>query len=586
MDHQKRFEPPSVTAEGMELIGVSVGARTQAQPPRRRRFDGWTVACFAVAGAVAAPLLAVILLALAPSHGIWIHLVSTVLPHYVTTTLALIVGVGLGTLVVGTGCAWLVTLCRFPGRRVFEWALLLPLAVPSYVVAYVYTDLLDYSGPLQILLREIFGWASPRDYWFPEIRSLGGAMAVMTLVLYPYVYLLARAAFLEQSTCVLEVSRTLGKGPWQSFLRIALPLARPALVVGVGLVAMECLNDFGTVDYFAVATLTAGVYDVWTNMNSTAGAAQLATVMLVFVLALVGLERAARGGRRFHHTSTRYRPLPGHRLKGLRGALAAIICGTPIALGFAIPALVLARYAVINYASSFDDGYLRTVWNSLSLSLGSALLATMVGVLLAYGLRQNRSAPLHAATRLASVGYAVPGAVLAVGIIVPLAALDNRLDSLLRETVGLSSGLLLSGTVFAVGFGYLVRFLALAFGTVESGLTRITPNMDGAARTLGLGPGGTLRRIHLPLMRGSLLTATLLVFVDSMKELPITMLIRPFNFDTLATYVHQLASDELLEKSALGALTIVVVGILPVILLSRTIARSRPGYRQTQGAAT
>ena len=270
------------------------------------RLDGWTIGALMTALLIAVPILTVFVVAFAPSDDIWSHLASTVLPHYISTTLILMLGVGAGTLIIGTGTAWLVTMCHFPGHKLFEWALVLPLAVPAYVIAYVYTDLLEYAGPIQAALKNIFGWASYKDYWFPAIRSLGGAISMMTLVLYPYVYLLARAAFLEQSVCVLEASRTLGKSPWQSFIQVALPLARPAIIAGVSLVMMETLNDFGTVDYFAVATFTAGIYDVWLNMNSISGAAQLASVMLMFVIALVAMERLARRKRKFHHTGSKY----------------------------------------------------------------------------------------------------------------------------------------------------------------------------------------------------------------------------------------------------------------------------------------
>lgn len=566
-------------------MSARLDALATIRPKRRFSIDIWTTAGFAIAAAIAVPLVTVVYLAFAPSADIWPHLLATVLPHYVGTTLTLMVGVGLGTLVVGTGTAWLVTMNRFPGRRIFEWALLLPLAVPSYVIAYVYTDLLEYAGPVQGMLREVFELTNRRQYWFPEIRSIGGAIVMMTLVLYPYVYLLSRAAFLEQSVCVLEVSRTLGKGPWQSFFRIALPLARPGIVIGLSLVLMETLNDFGTVDFFAVATLTAGIYDVWLNMNSTSGAAQLATVMLVVVLVLIGMERLARRGQRFHHTTTRYRTLPSARLGPIRGGLSFFACFIPVALGFGVPAVVLAKYAIANFEKSATPDFLDFAINSLLLSAASAGLAVLIGLFMAYGQRLAQNGALRYALRFASIGYAVPGAVLAVGVIIPLAGLDNAVDGFFRATFGISTGLVLSGTVAAVMFGYLVRFLALSFGTIEASLGKITQSMDGAARTLGHSPFSTLKRIHLPLMKGSLLTAAILVFVDCMKELPMTMLLRPFNFDTLATYVHQLASDELIEESALGALTIVASGVLPVIVLSRTIARSRPGHSGKSGGA-
>jgi len=540
----------------------------------------WTVGALLVALLMAVPIAAVIVLALAPSDDIWEHLVSTVLWKYTETTLILMVGVGVGVSLIGTGTAWLVTMCRFPGRNVFNWALLLPLAVPAYVLAFVITDQLEYAGTLQTFLRHLFGWTSRRDYWFPEIRSLGGAMIVMTLVLYPYVYLLARAAFLEQSICVLDVSRTLGKGPWQTFFRVALPLARPAIVIGITLALMETLNDLGTVEFFAVRTFTAGIYDVWLNMNSRSGAAQLATVMLTFAVTLIAAERMARRGRRFHHTSSKYSALPSYPLSGIRAAGAFVACLLPIALGFLAPAAVLTGYAVRYYEETLSANYFDFVANSFTLSISAAVGSVIVGLFMAYAVRLSNNPLLRAATRFASIGYAVPGAILAIGIIIPMGAFDNAVDVFL-DTFGVSTGLLISGTIAAVIYGYMARFLALSYGTMEASLAKITPNMDGAARTLGHGPLSTLKRVHFPLMRGSLLTAGLLVFVDCMKELPLTIILRPFNYDTLATFVFQYASDELLEESALGALTIVAAGIIPVILLSWNIVHSRPGSGST-----
>ena len=451
-------------------------------------------------------------------------------------------------------------------------ALLLP-ALPLQLAERA----LPCIGPVQSTLRCTFAWTSPRQYWFPEIRSLGGAVAMLSLVLYPYVYLLARAAFTEQSVCVLEVSRTLGRGPWASFFRVALPLARPAIVVGVSLVMMEALNDFGTVQHFAVATLTAGVYDVWLNMSSTSGAAQLSLVMLTFVLVLLTMERLARRGRRFHHTTGRYRRLPSYRLKGARAVFAGFACALPILLGFAVPAAVLIVYTARSTLDSFGGRFLEYLLNSLTLSTMAALLAVAAGILLAYAARIGRGPLVAAATRFSGIGYALPGAVLAVGTIVPFAALDNGLDQVMRHVFGLSTGLLLSGTLVALTFGFTVRFLALSLGACEAGLAKVTLGMDAAARSLGLDPLRMLVRVHMPIIRASLLTAAILVFVDGMKELPMTVLLRPFNFETLATHVYQYASHEQFEQSAAGALAIVAFGMLPVILLSKTVRRSRPG---------
>jgi iron(III) transport system permease protein len=540
------------------------------------RINLWSTGALLVALLVAAPIITVLGIALTDSTDIWQHLYDTVLGLYLQRTALLMAGVGIGTLLIGTGTAWLVTMCRFPGSRLFEWALLLPLAVPAYVLAFVITDQLEYAGTVQVALRSLFGWSRPQDYWFPEIRSIGGAITVMTLVLYPYVYLLARAAFLEQSVCVLEVARTLGKTAWGSFLHVALPLARPSIVVGVTLVLMEVINDFGTVDFFAVRTFTAGIFDVWLNMNSIGGAAQLSSVLLAAVLVLIVIERLARRDRKFHHTSSKYSELPSYRLQGWRAALALVACALPVLLGFVLPAGVLARYALAFYDATLSANYLSFVANSFVLSASAAALALVIGLFLAYAVRLSDGPWVRIAARTASIGYAVPGAILAVGVLWPSGAVDHLLVWL-GDFSGIAVGAVMLGSIGPVIYGYLVRFLALSYGTAEASLGKITPSMDGAARTLGASPAHALKRVHFPIMRGSLLTAAILVFVDCMKELPLTLILRPFNFDTLATFVYQYASNELLEESALGALTIVGAGIIPVILLSVTIAGSRPG---------
>lgn len=546
--------------------------------------NGWTLGTTAIALAAFMPIAAVIYIGLTPSDDVWEHLISTVLSRYISTTLMLMIGVGTGTLIIGVGTAWLVSMCRFPGKRIFEWALLLPMAMPAYVIAYVYTDILEYAGPVQGLLRETFGWATKREYWFPEIRSLGGAISMMTLVLYPYVYLLSRAAFMEQSICVLEASRVLGRGPLRSFFSVALPLARPSIIIGITLVLMETLNDFGTVDFFAVSTFTLGIYDVWLNMNNVAGAAQLAGMLLTFVIALILIERFARRNKRFHHTTSKYQALPGYLLQGRARTLAILACSLPVILGFILPSTVLAGYSLIYFEVATNPEFLGYAFNSLMLSVLTAALAIAIGIFMAYGVRLRNERGLKVMVRLASLGYAVPGAVLAVGVLVTLGAIDNGVDGFMRDTFGISTGLLLSGTITALVFGYLVRFLALSFGTVEASLEKITPSMDGAARSLGRGAFGTLRRIHVPLIRGSVLTAAMLVFVDCMKELPLTVMLRPFNFHTLATFVHEYASDEQLGEASLAALSIVGFGILPMMMLSLAITRSRPGYTKEEQA--
>lgn len=510
------------------------------------------------------------------TSDVWSHLAATVLPRYIANTLGLIFGVGLIVPFIGTGTAWLVTMCRFPGQRVFEWMLILPLAVPAYVMAYAYTDFLQFTGPVQTLLRDITEWG-PRSYWFPEIRSLGGAVAMLVLVTYPYVYLLARASFLEQSVCTLEVSRTLGCGPWHSFIRVALPLARPSIAAGTALALMETLSDFGTVHFFGVQTFTTGVIRAWTAFGDRVAAGQLAAVLLGFVFAVLILERINRGQARYFHTSAKYQTLPGYRLRGLKATGAVLACFFPIVLGFLLPAGILLRLSLIAGDQQFGTRFLELAWNSFTLATITAVLAVGLATIMAYGQRLAPSRATVTANRIASMGYAIPGTVIAVGVLIPFANFDNMLDGWMRATLGIPTGLLLTGSIAALVFAYLVRFMAVALNTVEASIGRIRPTMDDAARALGHGPFSTLLRVHAPLMWSSMATAGLVVFVDVMKELPATLVMRPFNFDTLAVQAHNLAADERLSEASTAALTIVAVGILPVVLLSKTIARARPG---------
>ena len=541
----------------------------------KRTSKRWMISALVTTAIVALPVLSVIVLALFPEENIWPHLLETTQPRYLATTIKLMIGVGVITLAIGLATAWAVTMCEFPGRKFFEWALMLPFAVPAYVIAYVYTSLLDYAGPVQIALRDWFGWQSAADYWFPEIRSLGGATIMIGLVLYPYVYLLGRAAFLEQSPSLFAVSRSLGHSALSTFFKVVLPIARPAIAVGLSLVLMETLNDFGTVDFFAVQTLTAGLFDTWMNLGNLGGAAQIATTMLMFVVLLVTLERYSR--RRQQQFAARDNREPLHRftMSFPRQMICVVVCALPLVLGFVIPGATLGYYAWEYFDVSWNPDFLRNTMNSLFLSGSAALTTLVIGVTLAYSRRLHNTRGMQVLMRLSSLGYAMPGAVLAVGVIVPLAGFDNWLDSLMRDYLGVSTGLLLSGSAFALIFAYTVRFLAVSAGSVESALQKVTPSMDMASRSLGHSPGKTLVKVHLPMLRGTLITAALVVFVDCMKELPATLILRPFNYETLATYVYQFASDEQLYHSALPALIIVLAGIIPIILMNRSISNSR-----------
>ncbi len=536
------------------------------QRDNTRLWRGLTVT---IAVLVLIPLLSVFYLSFFPEENIWPHLVDTVLPRYLTTTAALMLGVGILTTVFGLTSAWLVAHYQFPGRKLFSWALLLPFAVPAYVIAYVYTDLLEYSGTLQVSIRAIFGWTSPRDYWFPEIRSIGGAIIMFSLVLYPYVYLTCRAALQEQSESLILASRSLGAGTFRTLRKVILPTIRPALAVGLALALMETLNDYGTVSYFAVQTLTAGLYDTWLNLGNLGGAAQIASLMVIAALFLLFLERKSRKRAKTYHSSAKLRPIAPTQLKGKHAIVATAFCLVLVTAGFLIPAGLLLYYAVLYFEQSWTANFAQYAINSLKLSSLAALVLIIVGTVLAYAQRIAPSNFNKSMTRLASVGYAMPGAVLAIGVIIPLGNFDNWLDGLLKRWFDFGTGLLLSGTIFAIIYAYSARFMTVSLGSAESGLARITPAMDQAARTLGHGPWSSLRKIHLPLLKRSLLAAAIIVFVDCMKELPATLILRPFNFETLATFVYQFASDELLEQSALAALMIVVAGLLPVLLLNR-----------------
>lgn len=527
------------------------------------------IASLAVAILVSVPILGVLSNLLVgvdtASGATFAHLWSTVLPEYLLNSfyiaLIVIVLAGIG----GVGCAWLVAVFDFPGKRVAEWALVLPLAMPSYVVAYAYTDFLQFSGPVQSALRAAFGWQA-HDYWFPQIRSVGGAGILFSLVLYPYVYLLARNAFLERSPRMWDAARTLGMGPWRAFFTISLPLARPAAVAGIALALMETLADYGAVAYFGVPTLTTGIYKSWYTFSDRTAAAQIAAVLLITVALLMMLEQKSRGRARYYAVGNRTRPEPAARLDGWQGWGATLFCGAPVLLGFVVPVLILLRLMAGEESVAFSARYLDWLQNSLVLASLTALIAILICVLLAYAARISKSRLQALCNRIVSMGYAVPGAVIAVGILIPLARMDNW-----AADHGVK--LLLTGSVAALIYAYLVRFLAVSYQSVQAGLVKITPSMDASARILGHGLGAMLWHVHVPLLWRSVLTAGLLVFVDVVKELPATLTVRPFNFDTLAVITHQLAADERLGEAALPAFTIVMIAFVPVVALARAIAK-------------
>ena len=540
---------------------------------RLSEWNALTVLASVAASLIAVPVVVVLGHVFLPASDTWAHLAQTVLPEYISNTLWLMLWVGVGVTVIGVATAWLTTMCRFPGRGFFEWALILPLAVPAYVMAYAYTDFFQFTGPVQSALRAWFGWGA-KDYWFPEVRSLGGAAAIFSFVFYPYVYLLARAAFLAQGAGMIEVGRSLGYGPWAGFFRLALPLARPGLAAGVALALMETLADFGTVAYFALPTFTTGIYRAWLSLGDRVAACQLAAVLLGFVALVLVAERMSRGRARFDSPSS-LRRLASHRLRGLRAAGAVAACALPLIVGFVLPAVILLELSISGGEFRLDARYWKLVTNSVSVAGVTAACAVALALLIAYAARASGTAVTLAAHRLAGLGYAVPGAVIAVGILIPVTRIDHLLSSWLASAFGISTGLILTGGMAALVYAYLVRFLAVALQSVEAGLAKVTPTMDDAARSLGAAPFGILARVHVPLVAPSLLTAALMVFVDVMKELPATFMMRPFNFDTLAVHAYNLASDERLSELAAPALTIVVAGLVPLIVLSGSVVRAR-----------
>lgn len=531
----------------------------------------WSLTGYAIATLLVLPLFALLLQAAQPDEAVFGHLLSTVLPTYIANSLWLILWVSIGSLLLALPCAWLMARCEFIGRRYLQWALLLPLAMPAYIVAYVYTDLLDYAGPVQRSLRALFGWSSPQDYFFPDIRTLGGAACVLSLVLFPYIYLLARTAFMEQSLNLAHASRIMGCSPWQSFWRLSLPMARPALAVGVALVAMETAADFATVNYFAVPTLTTAVYDTWLGYGNLTAAAKLSAIILLVVFSLIGIERFARRKQQLFQKQSRIQVIDLYRLSPMQTLLALGYCGMLLLLAFVLPSSILLSYAINYFEQSWNPLFWQLSVNSLTLALITSLVCCVIALVLMFIRRVSPRSSDALPSRLASTGYALPGTVLAIGVLVPLTLLDFAINDI-ADWLGMTGpGLLLTGSTAALVFAFCVRFVAIAIGSVESSYKRISPSLDMVSLTLGQSPRRLLQRVHLPLLTKGLFAGALLVFIESMKELPAALLLRPIGFENLATYVFQFVSDEKLEHGALPAIVIVLVGLVPLIYLNRSL---------------
>ncbi len=523
-------------------------------------------------GMVLLPIVSILVGILGESSDTWRHLASTVLLEYTVNSAVLALGVGTLTLVIGVGTAWLVSTCDFPGRRILETGLVLPLAIPTYIAAFAYAELLSHTGPIQSALQ-LFLDPVQTAALRTGLMSVGGAMVILSLVLYPYVYLITRASFMKQSGGILETARIMGKGSWETFFRVGLPLARPAVVAGVTLVLMEVLNEYGAVKYFGVSTFTTGIFRAWFALGDAPAAIRLSACLLLFVFILILGERMQRGRARFDHGSARFRPVVRYRLSGQRAILAFTACAIPLALGFVLPLLQLLAWGVEASHHIADRAFIILVLNSFGLALAAAAATVVTAVIIVYAVRLTPTPTLRFTSRIASLGYSIPGAVIAVGILVPFIQLDRWISGAWASLTGEALGLVLTGTVLALLFAYVIRFLAVALNPIDSGFERVCGNLDETSRSLGASPLRTLVRVDLPMLKGILASAGLLVFVDVLKELPLTLILRPFDFDTLATAAFQLASDEQLARSALPALLIIAVGLVPVVLLNRLISR-------------
>ena len=553
-----------MTDEKTQLPGIALGWPS-----------GWSIGAGLIAALVLTPILSVLWIAANPVENIWPHLMATTLPRYLGNTLVVMTLVAVLATVVGTATAWLVVMYRFPGRRWLEWALLMPLAVPGFLGAYALVDFLDFSGPVQTGLREMFGWQSAQDYLFPDIRSRSGAVFVLAASLYPYVYLLARAGFREQSGAAHDVARALGADGFKRFWKVGLPLARPAIVAGTAIVMMETVNDFGTVDFFGVQTLTTGVFSVWLEAGNAGGAAQIATLILALIFALVALEKISRRKARFHRMARQDREATPTSLSGARGWLATISCVVPFLAGFVLPVSVMLSHAITKPDRWFAPGLFEAFANTVLVG-GIAAIVTVAGaIFMVYGVRLSGRALPRIVLPVTTIGYAAPGAVLAIGLLIPLAALDNAVADGILGLTGWDPGLILTGGTVVLIYAYAVRFFAIGQGAADAAMGRVAPSLPLAARTLGQTAGGALQRVYLPLIRGSVAAALLLVFVDCVKELPATLLLRPFNFNTLATRSYEQASLERIADAAPAALLIICVSLVAVIFVARSTMQQR-----------
>ena len=534
---------------------------------RKKFWFGYALILFSI---ILLPVYTILIEVFEASNDNWEHLKETVLQDYVINSLILTLGVSFGSLLLGIPTAWLTSVCSFPLKKTIVLLLILPMAMPSYIIAYTYTGIFDFAGPVQSSIRNYMGW-DYGDYFFPEIRSIGGAVVMFSLVLYPYVYLLARATFLNQSANFIEISRLLNSGPWKSFLNVAVPLARPAILVGLSLVLMETLADYGTVSYFGVSVFTTGIFKTWFGLGDYSTAAKMAALLLIFIFVLIATERYSRKKIKYYNSIGARTKFSEYKLKNFEVFIVYITFSIPIIFGFFVPIIQLLIWSSSAWNNILSIGFTELVYNSVLLASVASLISLIIAFSLNYCQRIIPTFIMNLIVRFVSMGYALPGTIIAIGIITPLAFVDHKFDELFGSLFSTSYGLIFSGSLFAVQFAYLVRFLSISINTVESGLEKIRPNMDKASQTLGITSEKTFLRIHLPILKVSILTSILLVFVDVIKELPATLILRPFDFNTLAVKAYELASDERLVDASIPSVAIVVAGLLPLILINNSI---------------
>lgn len=535
------------------------------------QLNPWAINVLLIVFFVATPLLTLLYFLTEGPSETWYHLQQTVLWDYVSNSFLLMLGVGFLTFVFGVSTAWFVTTCEFPGRKIFEWANILPLAIPTYIVAYTYSGIFNYTGPIQRFFRNVL--EVDINPAMLDILNLRGVMFIMAFVLYPYVYVITRTAFLSQSTTILESSRVLGSSASKTFFKIALPIARPAIVAGISLALMEVLNDYGAVKYYGVSTFTTGIFRAWFSLSDINSAIYLSALLMLFVLVLILMERYQRGRARFDSNVSANKPIRRYHLKGFKLWAVFLACLVPLAFGFIIPVVQLLSWSFDTFSKVVDASFFKIVFNSFYLASLAAIVCVVVATLLIFSVRLNATMFIRLLSKLAVLGYSIPGAVIAVGVMIPALSLDKSLTGMLENLTGASFGLLISGTLILLVFAYLVRYLAVAYNPIDAGFKKVGKNIDEASRSLGVSMTKTLWKIDIPLVKGTMLSGALLVFVDVLKELPLTLILRPFNYDTLATKAFEMASDEMVAESSNAALIIIATGVIPIILLSRLISK-------------